>query len=452
MSASRKSGARYKDKPVVTTANEVLHSWINIPHESDFTIYNIPFGVFQKNGIDSRCCTAIGDYVVDLAVLAQHHYFQGIDVSPKVFQENSLNAFIGLGKGITAKVRERLIELFSITNDELQQNKGLHREVFHLRPDITMMLPITVGDYTDFYSSKEHATNVGAMFRDPANALLPNWKHLPVAYHGRASSIVVSGTPVVRPQGQFKKNKDDLAPTFGPTRALDFELELAFVIGKNSKLGEPIAVNHAKDYIFGFILFNDWSARDIQSWEYVPLGPFLSKNFMSSVSPWLVTIEALQQYAVPAPVRDTPLLPYLQCEDDMNYDIDLEIQLQPAGGESEIISRTNFRNMYWNVCQQLAHHTVNGCNVKIGDLMASGTISGHERGSEGCMLELTRNGSEPVKLKDGSTRSFLNDGDSITMKGSALKDGRRIGFGEVSGTVIANSHLSNSKLTGSSGT
>lgn len=424
---------------MVTRANEILTSWINISRDSDFSIYNIPFGVFKKDDLSPRCCTAIGDYVVDLSVLSEHHYFKGLEIPSNIFQQKTLNAFIALGKETTTKVRDRLIHLFSRDNDELQQHKGLHREVFHQREDVTMILPVNVGDYTDFYSSKEHATNVGAMFRDPANALLPNWKHLPVAYHGRASSIVVSETPVVRPQGQFKQKKEDISPTFGPTEALDFELEIAFVIGQDSKLGEPVEVNRAKDYIFGFLLFNDWSARDIQAWEYVPLGPFLSKNFMSSVSPWIVTLEALQPYSVSAPSKDTQLLPYLQDSEDNNYDVELEVYLQPNHGKAEVISRSNFRHMYWNVCQQLAHHTVNGCNVKVGDLMASGTISGPERGSEGCMLELTHNGKEPITLKDGSTRKYLNDGDRIIMKGFALKEGRRVGFGEVAGTVSGNS-------------
>jgi fumarylacetoacetase len=421
---------------VFKKASETLRSWIGIPQDSDFSIYNIPFGVFRTGNSAPRCCTAIGDYVVDLSALSHQNYFSGIEIRHEVFEGKSLNAFIGLGKAVTSQVRERLIELFSIDNSELQQNKELLPEVLHLRDQVTMMLPISVGDYTDFYSSKEHATNVGSMFRDPGNALLPNWKHLPVAYHGRASSIVVSGTPLMRPHGQFKKNKDDTAPTFGPTEALDYELEIAFVIGKNSKLGAPIPIDRTEDYIFGFLLFNDWSARDIQSWEYVPLGPFLSKNFMSSVSPWIVTTEALSPYRVNAPTQDVPLLPYLQSVGNWNYDISLEVLLQPEAGQAEVISRTNFRSMYWNVCQQLAHHTVNGCNVKIGDLMASGTISGPTQASAGCMLELTRGGKEPITLKDGSIRKFLNDGDSVIMKGIALKDGRRVGFGAVDGKVI----------------
>jgi fumarylacetoacetase len=419
-----------------TVSGHAINSWMEIPEDCDFSIYNLPFGIFKKGNISPRCCTAIGEYVVDLSVLAEHRYFKGIPVSPGMFHDESLNAFIGLGKTVTTKVRERLIELFSIENHQLQDNKDVHRTVFHKRDSVTMMLPVRVGDYTDFYSSKEHATNVGAMFRDPNNALLPNWKHLPVAYHGRASSIVVSGTPVMRPKGQFKLKKDDVSPTFGPTRALDYEMELAFVIGKNSTLGQSITVDEADNYIFGFLLFNDWSARDIQSWEYVPLGPFLSKNFMSSVSPWIVTAEALSPYKVRGPEQDVPLLPYLQVEGNLNYDIELEISLQPKDMEEEYLSKTNFKYMYWNTCQQLAHHTINGCNVQIGDIMASGTISGPARDSVGSLLELTRNGQEPIALRDATTRTFLNDGDTVIMKGYAIKDGKRVGFGTVEGTIM----------------
>lgn len=416
-------------------ANQARTSWIDVAEESDFSIYNIPFGVFKTEGLSPRCCTAIGEYVVDLAVLAAQGYFSATNVSPLIFQKDCLNEFISLGKKHTNKVRERIIALFSNDNLELQNNPEFHPLVFYKRDTVTMMLPVSIGDYTDFYSSKEHATNVGAMFRDPGNALLPNWKHLPVAYHGRASSIVVSGTPLIRPQGQFKKNKDDVAPVFGPTQALDYELEIGLVIGKKSQLGEPITIEKAEEYIFGFLLFNDWSARDIQSWEYVPLGPFLSKNFMSSVSPWIVTMEALTPYKTNGPLQDVPVLPYLQSDENRNYDIELEVEIKPEGGKAECISRTNFRYMYWNVCQQLAHHTVNGCNVNVGNIMASGTISGPTRDSAGCLLERTRNGQEPLTLKDGSTRKFLEDGDTVVMKGFAAKDGKRVGFGEVVGKV-----------------
>lgn len=418
-----------------TISRQPLTSWLPIQDDSDFSIHNIPFGVFKTDNISPRCCTAIGDYVIDLAVLAAQGYLSTINISPLVFQHEHLNEFIALGKKTTTKVRERIIELLSNNNHELQNKKDFHQYVLYKRDAVTMMLPVRIGDYTDFYSSKEHATNVGSMFRDPNNALLPNWKHLPVAYHGRASSIVESGTPVVRPKGQFKQNKDDAMPVFGPTQALDYELEMAFVIGKNSTLGQPITVDEAEEYIFGFLLFNDWSARDIQSWEYIPLGPFLSKNFMSSVSPWIVTTEALAPFRTKGPEKDIPLLPYLQSADNRNYDIELEVSLQPEGGSAETVSLTNSKYMYWNVCQQLAHHTSNGCNVKIGDLMASGTISGPTRNSAGCLLELTRNGQEPITLKDGSKRKFLEDSDTVIMKGFAAKDGMRVGFGKVEGTV-----------------
>ena len=373
---------------------------------------------------------------MDLVALADHGYFNSTGVSPLIFRHENLNAFIALGKENTNKVRNRLIELFSEDSQELQRERDLHPFVFYKQEQVTMMLPIKVGDYTDFYSSKEHATNVGSLFRDPNNALLPNWKHLPVAYHGRASSIVVSGTPLVRPQGQFKKNKDDAIPTFGPTQALDYELELGFVIGKNSKLGEAIPLKKAEEYIFGFVLFNDWSARDIQSWEYVPLGPFLGKNFMSSMSPWIVTTEALDPYKTMGPVPDIPVLPYLKFEGDGSYDIALEIELQPEGGQPTRISQTNFKYLYWNVNQQLAHHTVNGCNVQVGDLYASGTISGPSTGSFGSMLELSWNGQKALLMPDGSERTFLADGDTVILRGHAMNKNIRIGFGECRGKVV----------------
>lgn len=413
-----------------------LKSWINIPKDADFSIYNIPFGVCRAEKIAPRCCTAIGPHVVDLDVLATEGYFDALELPENIFRNEALNEFIALGKPVTRKVRERLIDLFTAGNMELQGNKKLYAEVFHKHEDVEMLLPVRVGNYTDFYSSKEHATNVGSLFRDPDKALLPNWKHLPVAYHGRASSIMVSGTPVVRPKGQVK-SAADAAPRFTPTNALDYELEVGFVIGRNSKLGEAIAVDKTEEYIFGFLLFNDWSARDIQSWEYVPLGPFLSKNFMSSVSPWIITTEALAPFKTAGPPPDVEILPYLHSRGDQGYDIHLEAVLQPEGGEPECITRTNFKYMYWNVCQQLAHHTVNGCNVIVGDIMASGTISGPTRESTGSLLEKTRNGQEPLTLKNGDQRKFLLDGDTVTMKGFAVREGIRVGFGEVQGKIKA---------------
>ncbi|HEX6225763.1 MAG TPA: fumarylacetoacetase [Chryseolinea sp.] len=420
----------------ISNARKSLSSWIDIPDNCDFSIYNIPFGVFKTTTVSPRCCTAIGNFVVDLAVLDEYGFFRPLGSSSLPFKKDYLNDFISLGKEKTSQLRERLIELFSDDNDELRQKRELHPFVFYKHQEVTMMMPLRVGNYTDFYSSKEHATNVGAMFRDPNNALLPNWKHLPVAYHGRASSIVVSGTPLVRPQGQFKKRKDDVMPSFGPTETLDYELELCFVIGKNSALGERIPIDQTEQYIFGFLLFNDWSARDIQSWEYVPLGPFLGKNFMSSVSPWIVTLEALAPYKTKGPSQDVELLPYLKFKGNENYDIQLEIHLQTDGMPPVPLSRTNSRYLYWNVRQQLAHHTINGCNVQVGDLMASGTISGPGRDNAGCLLEQTRNGQEPVTI-NGMSRRFLCDGDTVIMSGFATKEGRRVGFGAVEGKVVA---------------
>jgi fumarylacetoacetase len=293
-----------------------------------------------------------------------------------------------------------------------------------------MQMPLIVPNYTDFYSSEQHAFNVGSMFRDPKNALLPNWKHLPVGYHGRASSIVISGTPIHRPKGQLKPNAD-APPVFAPTSKLDFELEVAFVSCSETTLGKPVSVSEAADHIFGFVLFNDWSARDIQQWEYVPLGPFLAKNFGSTISPWIVTMDALEPFMTGGPEQEPAVLPYLASQGKKNFDINLEVSI----GDT-VISRSNFKNMYWNVYQQLAHHTVNGCNIQVGDLYASGTISGPEAGSYGSMLELTWNGQRPIKLNDGTARKFIEDGDEVTIKGFAEKDGVRIGFGECKGKVL----------------
>ncbi|MEL6483870.1 MAG: fumarylacetoacetase, partial [Bacteroidota bacterium] len=294
---------------------------------------------------------------------------------------------------------------------------------------------VYVGDYTDFYSSIEHATNVGKMFRDPENALLPNWKHIPVGYHGRASSIVVSGEPIRRPNGQTLP-KDSKTPVFGPSQRLDFELEMGFICGANTNMGETISTQNAEDHIFGLVLFNDWSARDIQKWEYVPLGPFLAKNFASSISPWIVTLEALEPFRVAGPSQEPKVLPYLEYEGQKNYDIDLEVGISPEGAEEKVVCKSNFKYMYWNMVQQLAHHTVNGCNINVGDMMASGTISGKEDDSFGSMLELAWMGTKPVAMKDGSERKFIQDGDTVTMRGYAQKGDIRVGFGEVSAKVL----------------
>lgn len=402
-----------------------MKSWLEINDQSDFSIYNIPFGIGSTDG-KPFVCTRIGEQVVNLHALAQSGFFNGLIEDIEVFNQNALNAFIALGKPVTNEVRVRLQETFSNEQSPLRNMS----EVFSPFNSVTMHLPVTIGDYTDFYSSIEHATNVGKMFRDPENALLPNWRHIPIGYHGRASSIVISGTPIKRPKGQTKTPDAD-RPVFGPTKRLDFELEMGFIIGKETQLGETISTVHAEDYIFGLALFNDWSARDIQQWEYVPLGPFMAKNFASGISPWIVTLEALEPYRTEGPTQQPEVLPYLQYEGLKNYDIQLEVILSPANSEAMVISVSNFKYMYWNMCQQLAHHTSNGCNMRIGDLLASGTISGPTQGSLGSMLEISLGGKNPLTLPDGQTRSFIEDGDTVTLRGWAEKDGRRIGFGEV---------------------
>jgi fumarylacetoacetase len=416
-------------------SNNSAKSWIEVPAKSDFPLQNIPFGIIKTDKHSPRVASIIGNTVIDIAALNHLGYFKGLTIPQNVLENKSLNDFIALGKAVTTKVRERLIDLFSENNSELKNNPEHKNAVLIDVAKVENLMPVEVGDYTDFYSSMEHATNVGKMFRDPANALLPNWKHLPVGYHGRASSIFVSGTSFHRPKGQSKAPDAEL-PTFGPSKLLDFELEMAFIIGKENKLGESISTAQAEEYIFGLVLFNDWSARDIQAWEYVPLGPFLAKNFFSSVSPWVVTLEALDPFRVQGPVQEPKVLPYLEYSGAKNYDIQLNVFIQPENGEENIVCHSNFKYMYWNMCQQLAHHTINGCNVRIGDMMASGTISGPTEDSFGSMLEITWRGAKPVKLKDGSERKFINDNDTVTIRGYAEKDGLRIGFGEVKNKAL----------------
>ncbi len=410
-------------------------TWLSVPENSDFPIQNIPFGMFLRN--DEALCagTRIGDTAIDLGALQQLGYFSGIDLPEGIFLENSLNAYMDLGRVINRAVRDRIAEIFDSGNEVLQSNEDHKSAVLVSVDEIEMVLPIEIGDYTDFYSSKEHATNVGTMFRDPDNALLPNWLHIPVGYHGRASSVVVSGTDVRRPLGQTILPDSD-TPVFGPSRLLDFEMEMAFVTRTGKGLGEHISVEEAEDYIFGLALFNDWSARDIQKWEYVPLGPFLAKNFASSISPWIVTMDALEPFRTAGPAQDPEPLPYLKFSGDRSFDISLEVTIRPQAEKETTVCKTNFKHLYWNMAQQLAHHTVNGCNVRSGDLMASGTISGPTPDGYGSMLEITWRGTKPVKMSDGSERKFIQDGDTVIMRGHSERDGVRIGFGEVSGTVL----------------
>jgi fumarylacetoacetase len=410
-------------------------SWIPVPENSDFPIQNLPFGVFIPEDDIITTGTRIGDTAIDLSVLQQLGYFKGIDLPDDVFLQDTLNDFIALGRPTWRKVRNRLAELFDESNTVLKENVDHQNKALFPVEHVQMLMPVFIQDYTDFYSSIEHATNVGKMFRDPDNALLPNWKHIPVGYHGRSSSIVISGEPLHRPKGQRMAPGAE-APTFGPSVRMDFELEMAFITGEGKPLGHRIKAEEAEDYIFGMVLFNDWSARDIQKWEYVPLGPFLGKNFGSSISPWVVTMDALEPFKVEGPKQDPPVLPYLQTTGANNYDIALEVGLAPEGKAETVISRSNYKYMYWNQRQQLAHHTVNGCNINAGDMMASGTISGPTKDSYGSMLELSWAGKEPITLDTGETRTFIEDGDTITMRGHCQNGAVRIGFGEVSTKLL----------------
>jgi fumarylacetoacetase len=423
-----------------------LESFIDVRRDSHFPIQNLPFGVFKPKQGAPRVGVAIGEYVLDLSILEELGYFGSPEFQEPalsasrterpVFSQTSLNAFLALGRPAWRKAREVIQKLLSSETATLRDDTKLRARVFHAQKDIAMHLPVRVGNYTDFYSSYHHAHNVGTMLRGPENALMPNWKWLPVAYHGRASSIVVSGTDVRRPSGQIK-SPDTSAPVFGPTKSLDYELEMAFLIGPGNSLGQRVSIDRAIDHIFGFILMNDWSARDIQTWEYQPLGPFLAKNFCTSISPWVVTLEALEPFRKPLPPQDPEPLPYLRWKKDFTFDIQLEARLQTSSMKvPHVVTRTNFQNLYWSIAQQLAHQTVNGCNLEPGDLLASGTISGATEESRGCMLELTWRGANPLKLPNGEARKWLEDGDMLTITGWCEGDGYRVGFGEVSGRVV----------------
>ena len=341
-----------------------------------------------------------------------------------IFKTQFLNDFIGLGKSVTNAVRSELQHIF----EAAYSNQAEVRSCMFPIQEAKMAMPVKVHNYTDFYSSIDHATNVGTMFRDPANALLPNWKHIPIGYHGRASSITVSGTNFHRPSGQTKA-ADATLPSFGPSKMIDFELEMAFILGKETQLGETIPTSKTNEYIFGFVVFNDWSARDFQTWEYVPLGPFLAKNFCSTISPWIVTLEALEPFRLQGVDQDPEPLPYLKYEGKQNIDIHLEVAIQTEQAVETIVSKSNYKHMYWNMSQQLAHHASNGCNMQVGDMYASGTISGPTPDSYGSMLEIAWKGTKPVKMNDGTERKFILDNDTVIMRAYAEKDGVRVGFG-----------------------
>lgn len=405
------------------------NSWVSIDPSSDFSIHNLPFGIFSIGTGPKRIGIAIGTQVVDLKAAALQGCFENILIDDFCLESDFLNDFIAKGKQVTNAVRTTIQKELCNENSTLRNDGCLldSREV-------EMHLPVRIGDYTDFYSSIEHATNVGTMFRDPANALMPNWKHIPVGYHGRASSIIISGKDVHRPMGQI--NPDGANPIYSATRALDFELEMAFIVGSETQVGETISVEKAEDSIFGMVIFNDWSARDVQKWEYVPLGPFLAKNFASSISPWVVTLEAMDDFRVSGPKQDPEVLPYLKFDGDRNLDIKLEVGIKPMGEKETVVSKSNFKYMYWNMAQQLAHHTMNGCNIKVGDMMASGTISGKDESSYGSMLEIAWQGTKPVTLADGTDRKFIQDHDTVNMRAYCEKNGKRVGFGEVTTKIL----------------
>ena len=412
-----------------------LKSWLEISRESDFPIQNLPFGIYSTKNKTKRVGVAIGNQILDLSQLLKLGYLDSLSFCEHCFSNEYLNRMMGHGKLEIRDLRNRISELLNVENPELSQNKEAIAKVLDLQIESEMHLPVKIGDYTDFYSSEQHAFNVGSMFRDPANALLPNWKHIPVAYHGRSSSIIPSGQDVVRPKGQQKLD-DNKNPIFGASKLLDFELEMGFITFQGKPLGNTISTEEADEYIFGMCLFNDWSARDIQKWEYVPLGPFLAKNFASSMSCWIVTLDALEPFRTAGPIQKPKVLPYLEYNGNKHLDIELTVAIQTENGLKKVVTNSNYKHMYWNMNQQLAHHTVNGCNVNCGDMFASGTISGPEVGSFGSMLEISWKGTKPVKMPDGSERKFVQDGDSVIFNGRAKNKNFNIGFGELISKVL----------------
>jgi fumarylacetoacetase len=414
-----------------------LRSFIPVDPKSDFPIQNLPYGVFSARGLAPRVGVAIGDYILDLWELEQDGRFEALeDGELGVFSSPTLNRFMALGPKAWTATRARISELLSADHSELRDNEELRTRALVPMADAKLHMPFAVSGYTDFYSSKEHATNVGVMFRGKDNALQPNWLHMPIGYNGRASTVVVSGTKVRRPRGQLKPPNVEL-PSFGPCKRLDFELEMGVVVGQASRMGEMLSEEAAEQMIFGFVLLNDWSARDIQQWEYVPLGPFQAKAFATSISPWIVTREALQPFRLHGPAQEPAPLAYLKQTRPNNFDMELEVGLRAASmNAASTICRTNFKYMYWSSVQQLVHHASSGCAMNVGDLLGSGTISGPEKSQRGSLLEISWNGTEPVELASGVKRTFLEDGDSLLMRGWCQGDGYRVGFGEVEGTIV----------------
>jgi fumarylacetoacetase len=409
----------------------LLKSWVVSANsaESPFPLNNLPYGVFSTAGSDARCGVAIGDMVFDVSAAEETGLISVAD--EPLFDVPYWNDLMDAGRDVWSAFRARLIELLSEGATEQEAVRPL------LVPlaDVELHMPFAVSEYTDFYASKNHATNVGTMFRGADNALPPNWLHIPIGYNGRASSVVVSGTDIVRPNGQTKA-PDATAPSFGPCKRLDIELEMGAVVGGSSNLGQPISVGEADDMIFGYVLLNDWSARDIQAWEYQPLGPFQAKAFATSISPWIVTCAALEPFRTSTPAREKDLLPYLHEPKPMLFDIDLQVTMQPAGGTPSLIAETNYDQMYYSAAQQLAHHASSGCPMNAGDLLGSGTISGPAKNQRGALLEITWGGKEPITLDTGEVRTFIEDGDTLTLHGAAKGEGYQIGFGTCTGTIL----------------
>lgn len=414
------------------TNDPALRSWVESAQGSLFPIQNLPIGIFSTEQKTPRAGIAIGDYILDLAVCFDKGFIKIEGVSENIFAKDCINSYLELGRTVWRSVRS---QISNFLNAENASDASYASEVLVLQADATMHLAMKIGDYTDFYSSLEHASNVGKIFRPNMEPLLPNWKHLPVGYHGRSNSIVISGTDFHRPNGQTMADGAE-KPSFGPSKRMDIELEMAFVIGKSTKLGDCVKTQDAWEHVYGLALFNDWSARDLQKWEYVPLGPFLGKNFASSIAPWIVSIDALEPFRVDGPSQDPEVLPYLQFSGKQNFDIALDVYLTPKDGEASLISKSNHKYLYWNIPQQLAHHTVNGCPISAGDVYASGTISAPYPEGYGSMLELSWGGSKPIPISDGSTRTFLLDYDKITITGYCEGKDYKIGFGEVTGTVL----------------
>ncbi|OVA10068.1 Fumarylacetoacetase [Macleaya cordata] len=421
-----------------------LKSFVEVLPDSHFPLENLPFGIFkptQQVGegatTEPRPGVAIGDFVLDLSVIASAGLFNGPNLNNSdCFSQTSLNKFLSMGRPAWKEARSTIQKLLSADEPTLRDNASLREKSILPMNKVEMLLPTVIGDYTDFFSSMHHAKNCGIIFRGPENPIVPHWFHLPIAYHGRASSIVISGTDIIRPRGQGRPVGNS-PPYFGPSVKLDFELEMAAVVGPGNELGKPVDVNEAADHIFGLVLMNDWSARDIQAWEYVPLGPFLGKSFGTTISPWIVTLDALEPFACDAPKQEPHPLPYLTEKKSKNYDISLEVvRIKPTEQEhSSVVTKSNFNHLYWTLTQQLAHHTINGCNLRPGDLLGTGTISGPEPESMGCLLELTWNGKKPLSL-NGSTRKFLEDGDEVVITGYCKGNGYKVGFGTCSGKVV----------------